>query len=256
MDEAQLGDSGAGLGPTGEGWFVVNVREAHWLNSENDGGDKRSSGADCIFETPMARFPQFGIKLHVLEPGEPNGLYHAENQQEDFLVLSGECRLLVEGGERILRAWDFFHAPAGTEHIFRGRRRGAVRDPDGRWTVGALGGALPGVGARGDATAQVRRRRHPTRTKRTWGSSRRGVSGPLVIGTACPGRERSGLLVRLVAVVEEDGVAVRVADTGPWQTPESHISLTSTPASSSFAFASATSGTRNASVPGGNGVNS
>ena len=120
MAEAQLGDSGSGLGPTSEGWFVVNVRDAHWLNSENDGGEKRSSGSECIFETPMARFPQFGIKLHVLEPGEPNGLYHAENQQEDFLVLSGECRLLVEGGERTLQAWDFFHAPAGTEHIFVG----------------------------------------------------------------------------------------------------------------------------------------
>jgi uncharacterized cupin superfamily protein len=72
----------------------------------------------------MAQFSQFGIRLHVLEPGEPNGLYHAENQQEDFLVLSGECRLLVEGGERILRAWDFFHAPAETEHIFVGAGEG------------------------------------------------------------------------------------------------------------------------------------
>ena len=103
-----------------EGWFVVNVREAHWLTSENGDGEKRSSGAECSFETPMAQFAQFGIRLHVLEPGEPNGLYHAENQQEDFLVLAGECRLLVEGGERILRQWDFFHAPAGTEHIFVG----------------------------------------------------------------------------------------------------------------------------------------
>jgi uncharacterized cupin superfamily protein len=35
-------------------------------------------------------------------------------------VLSGECRLLVEGGERLLRPWDFFHCPAGTEHVFVG----------------------------------------------------------------------------------------------------------------------------------------
>ena len=40
----------------------------------------------------------------------------------------------------------------------------------------------------------------------------------------------------------------------PWQTPESHISLTCTPAASSFALASATSGTRNAIVPGGTAV--
>ncbi len=61
-----------------------------------------------------------GIRLHVLEPGEPNGLYHSETQQEAFLVLSGECTLLVEGEERRLRQWDFFHSPAGTEHIFVG----------------------------------------------------------------------------------------------------------------------------------------
>ena len=68
----------------------------------------------------MAEFEQIGVRIHVLPPGEPNGCYHAENQQEDFLVLSGECTLLVEGEERTLRAWDFFHAPAGTEHIFVG----------------------------------------------------------------------------------------------------------------------------------------
>ena len=65
-------------------------------------------------------FRQLGIRLHVLPPGEPNGLYHRENQQEDFLVLSGECVLLVGGEERRLRAWDFVHCPPGTEHIFVG----------------------------------------------------------------------------------------------------------------------------------------
>jgi uncharacterized cupin superfamily protein len=118
MPEAQLDDSGSGLAPAGEGWFVVNVRDAQWLTSEK--GDKRPSGSECSFESGKAEFPQLGIRLHVLEPGEPNGLYHHENQQEDFLVLSGECRLLVEGGERVLRPWDFFHSPAGTEHIFVG----------------------------------------------------------------------------------------------------------------------------------------
>ena len=45
-------------------------------------------------------------------------------ESADFLVLSGECRLLVEGEERSLRAWDFFHSPAGTEHIFVGAGEG------------------------------------------------------------------------------------------------------------------------------------
>jgi len=118
VPEAQLEDSGSGLAPATDGWFVVNVRDAEWLTSEN--GEKQASGSECAFEGRKVEFPQYGIRLHVLEPGEPNGLYHSENQQEDFLVLSGECRLLVEGEERILRPWDFFHSPAGSEHIFVG----------------------------------------------------------------------------------------------------------------------------------------
>ena len=66
------------------------------------------------------RFAQFGIGLAVLVPGKPSGLYHAESSQEDFLVLSGECVLVVEGEERRLRAWDFVHCPAGTAHVFVG----------------------------------------------------------------------------------------------------------------------------------------
>jgi uncharacterized cupin superfamily protein len=111
--EAPLDDSGSGLVPAGDGWFVVNVRDAEWWTSE-------TFGAGCVFESRPFPFPQFGINLSVLEPGEPNCLYHSESQQEAFLVLSGECRLLVDGAERLLRAWDFFHCPAGTEHVFVG----------------------------------------------------------------------------------------------------------------------------------------
>src|ERR671935_3205527 len=118
MPEAPLEDSGSGLAPAAEGWFVVNVRDAEWLTSEN--GEKQPSGSECAFESQEFWFRQFGIRLHVLPPGESNGLYHSESAQEDFLVLSGECRLLVEGEERILRPWDFFHSPAGTEHILVG----------------------------------------------------------------------------------------------------------------------------------------
>jgi uncharacterized cupin superfamily protein len=122
VPEAPLTDSGSGLAPTGDGWFVVSVRDAAWLTSEN--GEKKPSGAEYSFESAKAEFPQLGIRLHVLEPGEPNGLYHSESQQEAFLVLSGECMLLVEGEERLLRKWDFFHSPAGTEHIFLGAGEG------------------------------------------------------------------------------------------------------------------------------------
>jgi uncharacterized cupin superfamily protein len=118
MSEARLEDFGSGLAPADDGWFVVNVRDAQWLSSEK--GEKRPSGSECDFEGPASGERELGVRLHVLEPGEPNGLYHSESEQEAFLVLSGECRLLVEGEERLLRPWDFFHSPAGTEHIFLG----------------------------------------------------------------------------------------------------------------------------------------
>jgi uncharacterized cupin superfamily protein len=118
VPEAPLEDRGSGLAPAADGWFVVNVRDAQWLTSES--GEKQPSGSECAFESAKAEFGQLGVRLHVLEPGESNGLYHGENQQEDFLVLSGECLLLVEGEERRLRAWDFVHSPPWTEHIFVG----------------------------------------------------------------------------------------------------------------------------------------
>jgi uncharacterized cupin superfamily protein len=118
MPEAPLEDNGSGLAPAGEGWFVVNVRDAQWLTSE--GGEQRPSGSECSFESGKAEFGQLGVRLHVLPPGEVNGLYHTESMQEDFLVLDGECVLLVEGEERRLRAGDFFHSPPGTEHSFVG----------------------------------------------------------------------------------------------------------------------------------------
>ena len=93
--------------------FVVNVAEARALAHP-------VSGTYVPFEPPDDRFPEYGINIHVLEPGQPNGRYHSESAQEDFLVLAGECLLILEGEERRLRAWDFVHCPAGTEHIFVG----------------------------------------------------------------------------------------------------------------------------------------
>jgi uncharacterized cupin superfamily protein len=118
VPEARLEDSGSGLAPASDGWFVVNVRDAEWWTSRDTG--KQSRGSECNFESEELEFPQIGICIRVLEPGEPNGLYHAEADQEAFLVLSGECRLLVEGEERLLRPWAFFHSPPETEHIFVG----------------------------------------------------------------------------------------------------------------------------------------
>ena len=51
-------------------------------------------------------------------------MYHGEGKQEAFLILSGECLLLVEAQERLLRAWDFVHLPPWTEHVLVGAGSG------------------------------------------------------------------------------------------------------------------------------------
>ena len=116
MDEARLESSESGLRPVTDGWFVLNVREAEWWFAE-------SRGARCAFENEYSASPvefgQLGINVTVLSAGQTT-LYHAEANQEAFLVISGECTLLVENEERRLRAWDFFHAPPWTEHAFVG----------------------------------------------------------------------------------------------------------------------------------------
>jgi uncharacterized cupin superfamily protein len=117
MNEARLEHTEYGLTPATEGWFAVNVRDAGWVTNE-------AMGAACIFEGDKVAFGQIGYTLQVLEPGQPSGLYHREGDQEDFLVLSGECLAIVEGQERPLRAFDFLHCPPGTEHIFVGAGEG------------------------------------------------------------------------------------------------------------------------------------
>jgi len=115
VPEAPLESTESGLVPRGEGWFVLNAREARWQEG--------AFGAYTRFEGD-ARFPQVGINLSVLAPGQPSCMYHGEDEQEDFLVLQGECLLLIEGEERPLKAWDFVHCPAWTEHVFVGAGEG------------------------------------------------------------------------------------------------------------------------------------
>jgi uncharacterized cupin superfamily protein len=112
IPEAPLRRTDAGLVPEGDGWFVVNAREARWWADDAFGAFTRFEGEE--------RFPRVGINVGVLEPGQPSCMYHREDEQEDFLVLAGECLLLVEGEERRLRAWDFVHCPPWTEHVFVG----------------------------------------------------------------------------------------------------------------------------------------
>jgi uncharacterized cupin superfamily protein len=120
-----------GLVVDGDGWFVVNARESRWR-------DEGPLGSYCTFEG-RKRFAHLGINISVIEPGERIGMYHREKAQESFLVLAGECTLIVEGQERRLAAWDFFHCAPETEHIIVATSRQSA-------IVLAVGGRGRGVG--------------------------------------------------------------------------------------------------------------
>jgi uncharacterized cupin superfamily protein len=116
VPESRLEPTDNGLVPHGDGWFVLNAREARWLH-----GPGRS--AICQFEGAFEGeqdFLQLGINLSLLAPGEPMAMYHWEADQEDFLVLAGEAVLIIEGEERPLREWDLVHCPAGAKHVIVG----------------------------------------------------------------------------------------------------------------------------------------
>jgi uncharacterized cupin superfamily protein len=116
-EEAELVQTNQGLVPSGDGWFVLNAREAQWW-------DRPGRGVLCEFEGAglpnSLDFVQVGVNLTRLDPGEPMAMYHWEDDQEDFLILDGEAVLVVEGRERPLRRWDFVHCPPGTKHVIVG----------------------------------------------------------------------------------------------------------------------------------------
>jgi quercetin dioxygenase-like cupin family protein len=111
VPEATLKKTELGLVPEGEGWFVVNARDATWIQSEERGQDTDFEGRQ--------EWSQLGFRIQVLSPGQ-RGLYHGESGQEDFLVVAGECVLVIEGEERQLNQWDFVHCPPWTKHTFVG----------------------------------------------------------------------------------------------------------------------------------------
>lgn len=142
MPEAPLRETKYGLVADVDGWFVVNARDARWRERER-------LGRWCDFEGKRP-FRQLGFNISVLQPGESIGRYHREAHQEGFLVLSGTCVLVVEGEERELGRWDFFHCPAGTEHMIVG----AGEEPCVVVAVGTRGGRSGLVYTVSDAAAK------------------------------------------------------------------------------------------------------
>jgi uncharacterized cupin superfamily protein len=114
VQEASSEETPYGRYVTSDGWFVLNLADSLAVRNEEKGG------AMYPLEAQEQPFRDFGARVRVLWPGEPNALYHSEDAQEGFLVLSGECTLIVEEEERPLRRWDYFHCPADTRHVIVG----------------------------------------------------------------------------------------------------------------------------------------
>ena len=114
VNEANVEETPYGRYVTSDGWFVLNLGDALAVRNDEKGG------ATFPLESRDHPFADVGVRVVVLPPGEPNALYHSEGAQEGFLVLSGECTLLVEEEERPLRQWDYFHCPADTRHVLVG----------------------------------------------------------------------------------------------------------------------------------------
>ena len=122
VPEAELELTEAGAVPASAGWFVLNARDARWFH--RSGRDSLPLTGCDEFEAETY-FPMVGMSIQVLEPGEPNSIYHWETEQEDFLVLTGEALLIVNGQERALEQWDFVHCPPETRHVFVGAGNGS-----------------------------------------------------------------------------------------------------------------------------------
>ena len=118
VQEASSTDTPFGRYITSDGWFVLNLGDALAVRNAEKGG------ASYPIESREHPFGDLGVHVTILWPGDPNALYHSEGVQEGFLVLSGECTLIVEEQERRLRQWDYFHCPAGTSHVLVGAGEG------------------------------------------------------------------------------------------------------------------------------------
>ena len=88
VPEARLEQTEHGLVADGEGWFVLNLREAQWRHAEGRGA---VSVALDDFEG-WRNDLQYGVNPFVLMPGEPMAMYHWEADQEAFLVVSRRSR--------------------------------------------------------------------------------------------------------------------------------------------------------------------
>jgi uncharacterized cupin superfamily protein len=93
--------------------FVVNLADAPARTHPR-------RAAVIELEPDGVHWRDVGVNVRVMAPGQPSGLYHSEQAQEDFLVLYGRCVAIIDEREHELRPGDFVHCPPGTAHVFVG----------------------------------------------------------------------------------------------------------------------------------------
>ena len=122
VSEARLRRTEEGLVPEGQGWWVLNARDARWIERDGRGWNVPFTG--WTGDEVEGFYDLLGVNLIVLQPGQPGSVYHRERDQEGFLVVAGEAILLVEGQERPLRQWDYVHCPVDCQHTIIGAGEG------------------------------------------------------------------------------------------------------------------------------------
>lgn len=155
MREARIEETDQGRMPAGEGWFLLNLGEMPWETVPGFGVWR-----DFDWGRKSDAEPGIGVHIHVLQPGESFGYYHAEEAQEGFIVLSGECLAVVEGQERPMGQWDYLHSPPNTAHVLIG-------DGDGPCVLVMFGSADPR--RRVEWIAEETAAKHGASVKRTTG---------------------------------------------------------------------------------------
>jgi uncharacterized cupin superfamily protein len=169
---------------SGYGRYVPGVDRPLVINLADVPAQAHPRRATIIdIEGERRAWPDTGVNVQVMQPGQPNCLYHSEPVQEDFLVLHGECVAIVEGEERRLRQWDFFHCPAGCEHVFVGAGNepcavlmiGSRRDHKAHYPVNAVAARY---GASASTTTDDPREAYAEWRKEPW----REVDNPWPLG--------------------------------------------------------------------------
>ncbi len=111
-ERAKLEKTEDGIVPQDEGWHILNAAECRWYKSEKFGWASDFAGEK--------KWEHLGAHIHIVQPGQPACHYHSEGDQEDFFVLSGEGKVIIEEEEIPLKQWDFVHCPPGVRHVFVG----------------------------------------------------------------------------------------------------------------------------------------